>query len=118
MNKNDIKLSPQFHRFSTGALPNLEVRTAQAALLFLGFSVEKINGILWPRTKGFEVGWKSFYLRGDCTISSTEMATKELTKGGNFRPVEKPKLWNCPIGRDVQLRPLPSRREAGSTPFR
>jgi|WetSurMetagenome_2_1015567.scaffolds.fasta_scaffold127709_2 hypothetical protein len=51
MNKYDIKLAEQFHRFSSGSLPNLEVRTAQAALLFLGFSPGKIDGLLGPRTK-------------------------------------------------------------------
>ena len=51
MNKYDIKLSEQFHRFSSGSLPNLEVRTAQVALLFLGFSPGKIDGVIGPRTR-------------------------------------------------------------------
>jgi hypothetical protein len=51
INKYDIKLAEQFHRFSSGSLPNLEVRTAQVALLFLGFSPGKIDGVLGQRTK-------------------------------------------------------------------
>ena len=50
MNKYDIKLGEQFQRFSSGSLPNLEVRAAQSALLFLGFSPGKIDGVLGPRT--------------------------------------------------------------------
>ena len=51
MNKYDIKLGEQFHRFSSGSLPNLEVRTAQVALLFLGFSPGKIDGVIGQRTR-------------------------------------------------------------------
>jgi hypothetical protein len=51
-NKYDIKLAEQYQRFTSGSLPNLEVRTAQAALLFLGYSPGKIDGILGQRTRG------------------------------------------------------------------
>ncbi len=51
-NKYDIKLAEQYQRFTSGSLPNLEVRTTQAALLFLGYSPGKIDGILGQRTLG------------------------------------------------------------------
>ncbi|MCS6925664.1 MAG: N-acetylmuramidase domain-containing protein [Candidatus Binatia bacterium] len=50
-NKYDIKLGEQYHRFASGSLPNLEVRTAQAALFYLGYSPGKIDGILGARTR-------------------------------------------------------------------
>ena len=50
-NQYDVKLAQQFHRFSTGSLPDLFVRTAQAALLILGYQPGKIDGILGNRTK-------------------------------------------------------------------
>ena len=50
-NHYDIKLAQQFERFSTGSLPNLEVRTAQAALLLTGYSPGKIDGVLGDRTR-------------------------------------------------------------------
>jgi hypothetical protein len=51
-NKYDIKLAEQYQRFTSGSLPNLEVRTTQAALLLLGYSPGKIDGILGQRTRG------------------------------------------------------------------
>jgi N-acetylmuramidase/Putative peptidoglycan binding domain len=51
-NKYDIKLAEQYQRFASGSLPSLEVRTAQAALLLLGYSPGKIDGVLGPRTRG------------------------------------------------------------------
>lgn len=50
-NGYDIKLAEQYHRFASGSLPNLEVRTAQGALLFLGYSPGKIDGVIGPRTR-------------------------------------------------------------------
>lgn len=50
-NKHDLKLGEQYRRFASGSLPNLEVRTAQAALLYLGYSLGKIDGILGTRTR-------------------------------------------------------------------
>lgn len=52
INKYDIKLAEQYQRFSSGSLPNLEVRAAQSALLFLGFSPGRIDGVIGPRTRG------------------------------------------------------------------
>jgi hypothetical protein len=50
-NRYDIKLAEQFQRFASGSLPNLEMRTAQVALLFLGYAPGKIDGIIGPRTR-------------------------------------------------------------------
>jgi hypothetical protein len=50
-NQYDIKLAQQYQRFSSGSLPNLEVRTAQAALLYLGYSPGKIDGVMGNRTR-------------------------------------------------------------------
>jgi hypothetical protein len=59
-NQYDVKLAQQFQRFSTGSLPDLFVRTAQAALLILGHQPGKIDGVLGNRTRGavkrFKVG--------------------------------------------------------------
>ena len=45
-NRYDIKLAEQFQRFASGSLPNLEMRTAQVALLFLGYAPGKIDGVI------------------------------------------------------------------------
>jgi hypothetical protein len=50
-NHYDVKLAEQFQRFAGGSVPNLETRTAQVALLFLGYSPGKIDGITGPRTR-------------------------------------------------------------------
>ena len=47
----DVKLAQQYHRFSTGSVPDLSVRTAQAALLLLGYEPGKIDGIVGNRTR-------------------------------------------------------------------
>ncbi|MCY1274945.1 His-Xaa-Ser repeat protein HxsA [compost metagenome] len=51
-NHYHIKLEEQYARFSSGSMPNIEVRTAQAALLVLGFAPGKIDGVMGQRTKG------------------------------------------------------------------
>jgi hypothetical protein len=51
-NKYDIKLAEQYQRFASGSLPNLEVRSAQAALFYLGYNPGRIDGILGDRTRG------------------------------------------------------------------
>jgi hypothetical protein len=51
-NHYDIKLAEQFQRFASGSAPNLEIRTAQVGLLFLGYAPGKIDGIIGPRTRG------------------------------------------------------------------
>jgi hypothetical protein len=50
-NRYDIKLAEQFQRFASSSLPNLEMRTAQVALLFLGYAPVKIDGMIGPRTR-------------------------------------------------------------------
>ena len=50
-NKYDVKLAEQYQRFSSGSLPNLELRTSQAALFYLGFNPGKIDGVLGGRTR-------------------------------------------------------------------
>ena len=50
-NQYDLKLEIQYERFSSGSLPDLEVRTAQAALLVLGHGPGKIDGVLGGRTR-------------------------------------------------------------------
>ncbi len=51
VNRYDIKLEVQYARFSSGSTPNIEVRTAQAALLVLGHSPGKIDGVIGRRTR-------------------------------------------------------------------
>jgi len=51
-NRYDINLAEQYQRFASGSLPSLEVRAAQAALLYLGYSPGRIDGVLGPRTCG------------------------------------------------------------------
>ena len=46
-----MKLAEQFQRFGSGSIPNLEMRTAQVALLYLGYAPGKIDGIIGPRTR-------------------------------------------------------------------
>lgn len=50
-NKYEVKLAEHFQRFSSGSLPSLEVRAAQAALLFLGYAPGKTDGVVGPRTR-------------------------------------------------------------------
>lgn len=50
-NRYDVKLAEQFERFASGSVPNLEMRTAQVALLFLGYGPGRIDGIIGPRTR-------------------------------------------------------------------
>lgn len=59
-NQYDVKLEQAYARFSSGSMPDLEMRTAQAALLLLGYGPGKIDGVLGNRTrgalKGFQIG--------------------------------------------------------------
>ena len=57
-NRYDIKLAEQFQRFASGSLPNLEMRTAQVALLFLGYAPGKIDGVIGPRTRAAMRGFQ------------------------------------------------------------
>ena len=47
-----MKLAQQYQRFASGSLPSLEIRTAQAALLYLGYAPGKVDGVLGQRTRG------------------------------------------------------------------
>jgi hypothetical protein len=69
-NQYDMKLEAQYARFSGGSIPDLEVRTAQAALLILGYSPGKIDGVIGKRTKDAIRGFQ---------IASGMSATSELT---------------------------------------
>ena len=50
-NRYDVRLAEQYQRFASGSMPSLEARTAQAALLYLGYAPGKIDGVLGPRTR-------------------------------------------------------------------
>ena len=50
-NHYDIKLAEQYQRLASGSVPSLELRTAQVALLYLGYAPGKIDGISGPRTR-------------------------------------------------------------------
>ncbi|MGH7871103.1 MAG: N-acetylmuramidase domain-containing protein, partial [Candidatus Binatia bacterium] len=50
-NQYDVKLAEQYERFASGSVPNLEMRTAQVALLFLGYAPGKVDGMIGPRTR-------------------------------------------------------------------
>lgn len=50
-NHYDVNLAEQLQHFAGGTRLNLEMRTAQVALLFLGYSPGKIDGIIGPRTR-------------------------------------------------------------------
>lgn len=69
-NKYDVKLEVQYARFSSGSTPDLEVRTAQAALLLLGYPLGKIDGVIGKRTKDAIRGFQ---------IASGMSVTSELT---------------------------------------
>lgn len=55
----DVKLEVQYARFASGSTPDIEVRTAQAALMLLDFSPGKIDGVVGKRTRdgirGFQI---------------------------------------------------------------
>lgn len=50
-NQYDVKLEQAYARFSTRAMPDLEVRRAQAALLLLGFAPGNIDGAIGNITR-------------------------------------------------------------------
>ncbi len=50
-NQYDIRLEQAYARLSSGSLPNLQLRAAQIALLYLGFSPGKIDGVIGQRTR-------------------------------------------------------------------
>ncbi len=50
-NQYDVKLEQAYVRLASGSLPNLQLRAAQMALLYLGFSPGKIDGVIGQRTR-------------------------------------------------------------------
>lgn len=50
-NRYDIKLEQAYVRLASGSLPNLQLRAAQVALLYLGFAPGKIDGVIGQRTR-------------------------------------------------------------------
>ncbi|WP_305075592.1 N-acetylmuramidase domain-containing protein [Propionivibrio sp.] len=50
-NQYDIKLEQAYARLASGSLPNLQLRAAQIALLYLGFSPGKVDGVIGQRTR-------------------------------------------------------------------
>jgi len=50
-NHYDIKLEQSYARLASGSLPNLQLRAAQVALLYLGFAPGKIDGVIGQRTR-------------------------------------------------------------------
>jgi peptidoglycan hydrolase-like protein with peptidoglycan-binding domain len=49
-NRYDKKLRKKFAQFSTGTLPDLDLRAAQLYLTFAGFSPGPVDGLAGPRT--------------------------------------------------------------------
>jgi hypothetical protein len=50
-NQYDIKLEQSYLRLASGSLPDLQLRAAQMALLYLDFSPGRIDGVLGQRTR-------------------------------------------------------------------
>jgi N-acetylmuramidase/Putative peptidoglycan binding domain len=50
INKYDVRLNAEFQKYSAGVLPDLNVRTAQLYLTYLGFQPGRIDGIAGERT--------------------------------------------------------------------
>ncbi len=51
INKYDVKLAAAFQGFQAGTFPDLNVRTAQAFLLYLGFSPGGVDGLMGRTTR-------------------------------------------------------------------
>jgi N-acetylmuramidase-like protein/putative peptidoglycan binding protein len=50
-NQYDLRLAGEFQKFKKGPLPDLKVRAAQTYLIFLGFSLGRVDGILGRLTR-------------------------------------------------------------------
>jgi hypothetical protein len=57
-NQYDVKLEQSYLRMASGSLPDLRLRAAQIALLYLGFSPGRIDGVLGPRTRRALAGFR------------------------------------------------------------
>jgi hypothetical protein len=79
-NQYDIKLEQSYVRLALGSLPDLQLRAAQIALLYLGFSPGKIDGVIGRRTRhaldGFslQAGLPPGELDGPCYVALCEKA--------------------------------------------
>jgi hypothetical protein len=51
INKYDVKLKAAFQGFEAGVFPDLNVRTAQAYLSYLGYHPGGVDGLIGPRTR-------------------------------------------------------------------
>lgn len=51
INKYDVKLAAAFQAFQAGTFPDLNVRTAQAYLTYLGFSPGSVDGLMGRMTR-------------------------------------------------------------------
>ncbi|WP_158537316.1 N-acetylmuramidase domain-containing protein [Humitalea rosea] len=60
-NQYDLKLKQNFEKFSEGAIRDLTIRTAQAALLYLGFGkgMGDVDGVLGDGTKRAIRAWRA-----------------------------------------------------------
>jgi hypothetical protein len=73
-NQYEVKLSEHFSRFTSGSLPSLQGRAAQAALLFLGYAPGKIDGVLGQRTQNALASFRVAHgLQPAATLDSTTM---------------------------------------------
>lgn len=59
INRYDIKLNAEYHKYSAGALPDLSVRAAQLYLTYLGYHPGSIDGIAGQNTMSALVECKS-----------------------------------------------------------
>ncbi|MBD5802387.1 hypothetical protein AZOA_18150 [Azoarcus sp. Aa7] len=50
-NQYDVKLEQAHSRLSSGSLPNLQLRAAQIALLYLGYAPGRVDGVIGQRTR-------------------------------------------------------------------
>jgi hypothetical protein len=50
INQYDVRLNAEFQKYSAGAVPDLNVRTTQVYLTYLGFSPGRIDGFAGQRT--------------------------------------------------------------------
>jgi len=51
INRYDVRLNGEFHKYSAGGLPDLNVRAAQLYLTYLGFHPGPIDGVAGTRTR-------------------------------------------------------------------
>jgi peptidoglycan hydrolase-like protein with peptidoglycan-binding domain len=79
-NQYDVKLEQSYARLVSGSLPDLRLRAAQIALLYLSFSPGRIDGVLGRRTRralnGFrlQTGLAPGDLDGPCRAALREKA--------------------------------------------